>query len=79
MALKKTKTIIFIIFSSLLFPSSQRHRDVRGWTILKWILERWYGVDWIDMAQDRDQWRALVNAVLSWVVPEWLLKKGSAS
>jgi hypothetical protein len=21
----------------------------------------WDGVDWIDMAQDRDQWRALVN------------------
>jgi hypothetical protein len=24
----------------------------------------WNGVDWIDMAQDRDQWRALVNMVL---------------
>jgi hypothetical protein len=23
------------------------------------------GVDWIDIAQDRDQWRALVNAVLN--------------
>jgi hypothetical protein len=23
------------------------------------------GVDWIDMDQDRDQWRALVNAVLN--------------
>jgi hypothetical protein len=23
------------------------------------------GVDWIDMTQDRDQWRALVNAVLN--------------
>jgi hypothetical protein len=22
------------------------------------------GVDWIDMAEDRDQWRALVNTVL---------------
>jgi hypothetical protein len=21
----------------------------------------WDGVDWIDMAQDRDQWRTLVN------------------
>jgi hypothetical protein len=29
--------------------------DVGGWTILKWILERWDGVDWIDMVQDRDQ------------------------
>jgi hypothetical protein len=24
-----------------------------------------YGVDWIDMAQDRYQWRALVNTVLN--------------
>jgi hypothetical protein len=29
----------------------------------------WNGVDWIDMAQDRDQWRALVNTVLNLRVP----------
>jgi hypothetical protein len=29
----------------------------------------WAGVDWIDMAQDRDQWRALVNTVLNFRVP----------
>jgi hypothetical protein len=29
----------------------------------------WDGVDWIDMAQDRDQWRALVNTVLNIRVP----------
>jgi hypothetical protein len=28
----------------------------------------WDGVDWIDMAQDRDQWRALVNMVLNLLV-----------
>jgi hypothetical protein len=22
----------------------------RGWIILKWILERWGGMDWIDLA-----------------------------
>jgi hypothetical protein len=44
-------------------------QDVGGWTILKWILERGDGVDWIDMAQDRDQWRALVNTVLNLRVP----------
>jgi hypothetical protein len=26
---------------------------------------RWDKVDWIDMAQDRDQWSALVNTVLN--------------
>jgi hypothetical protein len=29
----------------------------------------WNGVDWIDMAQDRDQWKALVNMVLNIRVP----------
>jgi hypothetical protein len=29
----------------------------------------WDGVDWIDIAQDRDQWRALVNTVLNLRVP----------
>jgi hypothetical protein len=27
------------------------------------------GVDWVHMAQDRDQWRALVNTVLNLRVP----------
>jgi hypothetical protein len=29
----------------------------------------WDGVDWIDRAQDRDQWRALVNTVLNLRAP----------
>jgi hypothetical protein len=29
----------------------------------------WGGMDWINMAQDRDQWRALVNTVKNLWVP----------
>jgi hypothetical protein len=29
----------------------------------------WDGVDWIYVAQDRDQWRALVNIVMDLRVP----------
>jgi hypothetical protein len=29
----------------------------------------WDGVDWIDLVQDRDQWRALVNMVMNLRVP----------
>jgi hypothetical protein len=43
---------------------------VGGRIILKWIFEKWDGgMDWIDLAKDRDRWRALVNAVMSLWVP----------
>jgi hypothetical protein len=29
----------------------------------------WDGMDWIDLAQDKDQWRALVNTVMNLFFP----------
>jgi predicted small integral membrane protein len=31
--------------------------------------DRWGGIDWIGLAQDRDRWRALLNSVLNLRVP----------
>jgi hypothetical protein len=44
-------------------------QDMGGWIILKWILDRMGCIDCIDLAQDKDQYRALVNTVMNILVP----------
>jgi len=43
---------------------------VDGKVILNWIFWKWDGgMGWVDLAQVRDRWRAVVNAVMNFRVP----------
>jgi hypothetical protein len=67
--------------------------EVDGRIILRWIFRKWdvEGMEWIDLAQNMDRWRVLVNAVmnlrgsikcgefLDWLRNGQLLKKDCAA
>jgi len=40
-------------------------RSVGGKVRLKWILTKWDGWAWTDLAQNRDGWRAVVSAAMN--------------
>jgi hypothetical protein len=40
--------------------------DVDGKIILRWIFKK---CDWLDLAQDRDRWRAFMNGVTNFRFP----------
>jgi hypothetical protein len=44
---------------------------IDGKVILRWIFRKWdeWGIDWTELAQGRERWRALVNAVMNLWVP----------
>jgi hypothetical protein len=49
-------------------PRRTRHRREDN---IKLVLRKigWEGMDWTDLAQDSDEWRALVNTVMNLRVP----------
>jgi hypothetical protein len=50
-------------------PSGRpRHRSVNNIKMCRREIE-WDGMDWIDLAEDRDQWRVVVNTVMNFRVP----------
>jgi hypothetical protein len=55
---------------------NRRERDhledpgIDGRITLRWIFRKWDGgKNWIDLAQDRDTWRELMNEVMNLRVP----------
>jgi hypothetical protein len=47
-----------------------RPRRRRVHTIKSDLIEiEWSDIDWIDLAQDRNQWMALVNTIMKFRVP----------
>jgi hypothetical protein len=60
--------LLFFIF----IRSYEQHvvdPGVDGWIILRWISgksECW-GMEWIELAQDKDRWRAVENVVMNFL------------
>jgi hypothetical protein len=68
--LGKIKNAILLKFQgTVLLPLGRPRRRWVDNTKMDLREIRWDGMDWIDLAQNRDQWSALVNTVINLWVP----------
>jgi hypothetical protein len=60
-----------LLVLNVLFLSSHSYFNRLEQEMIKMDLRKigWDGRDWIDLAQNRDQWRALVNTAMNLRVP----------
>jgi hypothetical protein len=63
-------------------PLGRPQRRWKGSIKMDFQEVEWVSMDWNDLAQDRDRWRALVNAgsikcgvFIDWLQTGWLLRK----
>jgi hypothetical protein len=56
-----------VLVEKILEETTWETPAINGRIILRWIFRRLVvgGMDWIELAQDRNRWRAVVNAVMS--------------
>jgi hypothetical protein len=64
-AWKRRKNCIRFWWESPKERDHSEDRDVGGKMGSEWILGILAGADWIQLARDRDRWRALVNTVMN--------------
>jgi hypothetical protein len=46
-----------------------RDPGIDGNIILRWIFRSGGSIEWIDLIQDTDRWRALINMLMNLLVP----------
>jgi len=55
-----------LCWGNLMVRGHFENLSLDGRIILKWFFKTWDGgLDWIDLAQDWNEWRAIVNKVMN--------------